>query len=109
MLNSKRKTLNHLLMLGIALILLAMVILLSQRRQQQKTPSAVPDDDASVPVQEVKDPSHITAISYSDGTMTQAFSRDENGTWRWDADAAFPLDTTVIERPDGSRVALKKK
>ena len=95
--NSKRKTLNHLLMLGIALILLSMVILLSQRRQQPKTPSAVPDDDTSAPVQEVKDPSHITAISYSDGTMTQAFSRDENGTWRWDADAAFPLDTTVID------------
>lgn len=97
MTKSKRKTLNHLLMLGIALILLSMVILLSQRQQQPQAPSATPESDASTPTQEVKDPSHITAISYSDGTTTLSFSRDGSGIWHWDADAAFPLDTTVID------------
>ena len=43
------------------------------------------------------DPDSVSALSWTYGDTTLAFTRDENGDWSYDADAAFPVDPAAME------------
>ena len=43
------------------------------------------------------DPEDVTALSWTCGETSLAFTRDENGTWSYDEDGAFPVDPEAME------------
>lgn len=46
----------------------------------------------------VTDSGEYTALTYSNGSATLSFTRDDAGVWHWTADEAFPLDDMVIRQ-----------
>ena len=43
------------------------------------------------------DPASVRSLSWTYGETTLAFTRDEEGGWSYDADAAFPVDPEAME------------
>ena len=43
------------------------------------------------------DPEGVTALSWTCGETSLAFTRDENGDWTYDEDGAFPVDPEAME------------
>ena len=93
MTRSQKRTFNQLLIFLIILALLLTIALLVRRRTEAKDTDA----DSSTPTQtEQPQGPAITALSWNNGDTFQSFSTAEDGTWRWDGDQEFPLDTAVL-------------
>lgn len=98
--------LNRLLKILLALLTILVVALAAEvveRRLADKTAEAggtgvltgtpVPPTTIQLTAPEAA----FSALSYSNGTITLSFSQDKDGTWYWDGDRDFPLDTACID------------
>jgi hypothetical protein len=79
--------------LVVALFLTAAVVLVLLDRDATKP--AVPADAKDLSVEQTADVAQdVTALSYSDGSITLRFTRGEDGSWKWADETKFPLDGT---------------
>ena len=95
----KKKTRQMLLLLGLlvaaiaALLIVKLVNHLSDQRSQAET-------EANTSY--VTFPSDPDAISWQTDDATLTLTKDENGSWTWSEDTAFPLDTSLVESLTGA-------
>lgn len=111
---AQKKIINRLLTIAIAVTALLLVLVLLLRGcggdslpedpPEEILPpagdvSTQPDNSSETPP--VTDPAaeaSLTALQYSGGDTTLAFTRNENDVWSWDGDPEFPLDPAHIRQ-----------
>lgn len=93
---SQKALLKQLLLvvLLLAAILLSITLYRHHRAAQTEEPADTPEQsDSASAVQE-----GYSQLTYSNGSATLSFSRDEDGVWVWSDDPSFPLDDSTVVR-----------
>ena len=100
-------TKNRLLKILLALLTVLVAVLAVKVAQRHFADKAAEAGDPAKPSASAVSPTTsiqltapeaaFSALTYSNGTTTLAFSQDKDSIWYWDGDREFPLDTACIE------------
>ena len=95
MTRSQKRTFNQLLIFLIILVLMLTIALLVRRRLEANAPGE--SSDASLQ-ETVPAGAAVSTVSWKSGDTHLSFSLGTGGTWYWDGDDDFPLDSSILEK-----------
>lgn len=79
----------------LAILCVALLIVLGIKYRASRAEDAA-ENDGQADAGLIAAQNEYTALSYNNGSATLSFSLDEEGTWVWSDDPAFPLDDTAV-------------